>query len=272
MKRMIVVVGIVSLLSGCAVVPPPVMSKSDAVARARVVYSPSLCSGPRYELPANTTGTGPHDFYNLFARLPMGADAIYGISIATVGKLSHADAEVGVQGGAKLKVEGRQQLSAGLGKKVEYVEATFSREFLERAALEGARLQVTSSRGAIDFTVPDWMFAALLEVADAHDYHRRFDRELREKRQARQQIRDLYEQIRHLYVKAHPELSERIKSAVLEGSIIIGMSSDDVRASWGDPDKVNRTVGTFGVHEQWIYGDTYLYFEDGVLKSWQDSR
>ena len=43
-----------------------------------------------------------------------------------------------------------------------------------------------------------------------------------------------------------------------------------VRASWGKPDDINRSVGPWGVHEQWVYGYKYLYFEDGSLTSWQD--
>jgi hypothetical protein len=48
------------------------------------------------------------------------------------------------------------------------------------------------------------------------------------------------------------------------------MTDDMARKSWGAPSDINRTVGSWGVHEQWIYGDTYLYFENGILKSWQD--
>ena len=40
--------------------------------------------------------------------------------------------------------------------------------------------------------------------------------------------------------------------------------------SWGQPDDINRSVGSWGVHEQWVYGDEYLYFENGKLTSWQD--
>ncbi len=52
--------------------------------------------------------------------------------------------------------------------------------------------------------------------------------------------------------------------------IWLGMTSAMALASWGDPNKVNRTVGKWGVHEQWVYDDTYLYFENGKLTSWQD--
>ena len=51
----------------------------------------------------------------------------------------------------------------------------------------------------------------------------------------------------------------------------IGMSQEDVLASsWGRPQGVNKTIYSFGVREQWVYGGSnYLYFDDGVLKSIQ---
>lgn len=107
-----------------------------------------------------------------------------------------------------------------------------------------------------------------------------------------------YEQIvateRQEYVDAHPELDQRTKEAILNGKIFIGMNKEQTIASWGKPLEVNRSVGSWGVHEQWIYCHTaaewkwleamknpyrydcssrhsrYLYFEDGKLKSWQD--
>jgi len=54
--------------------------------------------------------------------------------------------------------------------------------------------------------------------------------------------------------------------------IQLGMTPDMVRLSWGPPRRVNRSIYTFGVHEQWVYGDygPYLYFEDGKLTAIQD--
>lgn len=52
----------------------------------------------------------------------------------------------------------------------------------------------------------------------------------------------------------------------------IGMTKEEVEMSlWGKPQKVNRTVSKYGVREQWVYPDyKYLYFEDGILTSFQD--
>jgi hypothetical protein len=55
--------------------------------------------------------------------------------------------------------------------------------------------------------------------------------------------------------------------------IQIGFDHDRVIASWGRPDHVNRTTYSFGVHEQWVYGEYgsgYVYFEDGVVTAIQN--
>jgi len=75
------------------------------------------------------------------------------------------------------------------------------------------------------------------------------------------------------YIQKHPERLE-FKNAILEKKIRIGMNKDEVRLSWGEPWDINRTVTTHGTSEQWIYGSlnyaNYLYFDDGILTSWQD--
>lgn len=51
----------------------------------------------------------------------------------------------------------------------------------------------------------------------------------------------------------------------------IGMTQEDVVASqWGRPRQVNRTTTINGVREQWIYGNGYLYFDDGILTAIQN--
>lgn len=51
----------------------------------------------------------------------------------------------------------------------------------------------------------------------------------------------------------------------------IGMTARQCEAAWGRPRDINRTTGSWGVHEQWCYdGYNYLYMEDGILKSIQN--
>ena len=57
------------------------------------------------------------------------------------------------------------------------------------------------------------------------------------------------------------------------GHFWIGMDREMAIISLGYPDDINRTVGSWGVHEQWVYSTRrklYLYFENGVLNSYQD--
>jgi hypothetical protein len=56
----------------------------------------------------------------------------------------------------------------------------------------------------------------------------------------------------------------------------IGMPDVWAIKSVGNPDDVNQTVFSNFTQEQWIYGNplygaTYLYFENGILKSYQKS-
>lgn len=57
---------------------------------------------------------------------------------------------------------------------------------------------------------------------------------------------------------------------ILENKIRIGMTKEMVIESWGKPDHINRTVTSSVVHEQWVYKDNYLYFDNGTLTAWQD--
>lgn len=49
-----------------------------------------------------------------------------------------------------------------------------------------------------------------------------------------------------------------------------GMNKEMAIISLGEPNSINRTVGVWGIHEQWVYDNIYLYFENGKLKSYQD--
>lgn len=79
---------------------------------------------------------------------------------------------------------------------------------------------------------------------------------------------------RKQYVNSHFYLSANVSRCILEGKITKGMNKEEVVASWGRPNDINRTVGSWGVHEQWVYGSApntrYLYFENDKLTSWQD--
>ena len=52
--------------------------------------------------------------------------------------------------------------------------------------------------------------------------------------------------------------------------IRLNMTDTQIEDLLGWPDDKNKTTGSWGIHEQWIYGEKYLYFENGILKSWQE--
>lgn len=77
------------------------------------------------------------------------------------------------------------------------------------------------------------------------------------------------------YLQNHPNLVPKIKNALLEGKFSLGMNKEQITTLLGEPNDINRTVTKNGISEQWIYGSLgygakYLYFEDGLLESWQD--
>ena len=60
--------------------------------------------------------------------------------------------------------------------------------------------------------------------------------------------------------------------AAISGAVTIGMKKECAIYSLGEPSSTNRTVNEYSVYEQLIYSpvNTYLYIENGVVKSWQD--
>jgi hypothetical protein len=53
----------------------------------------------------------------------------------------------------------------------------------------------------------------------------------------------------------------------------IGMTKEMTIESIGNPTTINKSVGSWGTHEQWIYDvrKLYLNFENNVLTSFQTS-
>lgn len=49
---------------------------------------------------------------------------------------------------------------------------------------------------------------------------------------------------------------------ILQGKIRIGMTKKMCRDSWGTPDDINKTTTAYGTNEQWVYGYSYVYFDE----------
>lgn len=76
--------------------------------------------------------------------------------------------------------------------------------------------------------------------------------------------------------KKHASWPNDICNTVAEKKIHVGMDRDQVIAAWGKPYKINETIGSWGTHEQWVMSrgisSDYLYFENGILKTMQQSK
>lgn len=93
-------------------------------------------------------------------------------------------------------------------------------------------------------------------------------------------LQEVLEYERKQYIKDRPALDAAIKNLILEGRLMRGMTREEVKASWGKPDIVYRTVTNNIVNEQWQYKDIdylnmqqrsyYLTFKDNKLDKWQD--
>jgi len=77
---------------------------------------------------------------------------------------------------------------------------------------------------------------------------------------------------RKKYVEEHPALKPEFVDVILKGTVCLGMSREDVQASWGPPNRVFEQASITGKLEQWQYSNMYLYFQDGVLTTWQNFR
>ena len=79
-----------------------------------------------------------------------------------------------------------------------------------------------------------------------------------------------------LLKKKWPNLSGNEIEAVYNKQIFIGMSRDGLLASWGKPEDINSSVGSWGKHEQFVYPgkndyeSVYVYVDNGYITSWQD--
>lgn len=76
-------------------------------------------------------------------------------------------------------------------------------------------------------------------------------------------------ELRESYILEHPELTSRIRGLIRNGLIDVGMSKEEVLASWGKPDSKKET-SKYDADEMWYYWDNpkfhrYIYFKDDVV-------
>lgn len=57
-------------------------------------------------------------------------------------------------------------------------------------------------------------------------------------------------------------------SRLIAGKIWKGMNSEMVKDSWGVAEKINRVISGNIIKEEWIFRNTWLYFENNTLVQW----
>jgi hypothetical protein len=142
-----------------------------------------------------------------------------------------------------------------------------------------------SSKGVTGWIAEVWISKALPQELKTHEFKYKQDIANKQKReQEREEYRKKKEEDwkkkEAILKKNAMEKKERlikkygqsIANKIIVGKIWIGMTDDMARASMGQPDDINRTVTRYGTSEQWVYNRIrmYLYFEDGILTSWQE--
>lgn len=92
------------------------------------------------------------------------------------------------------------------------------------------------------------------------------------------QDKEQYEKVKAISAankaKRKAELTKKYGAAnanlILEGTVRLGMTKAMCEESWGHPYDINVSIGSWGTHEQWVYGDSYLYFEGNRLTAIQN--
>lgn len=73
--------------------------------------------------------------------------------------------------------------------------------------------------------------------------------------------------------EADPMNKYIIKNAKPEPVLGMTMYEAEFDSSWGTPEKRNISKGSYGVHEQWVYGSgKYLYIENGIVTGIDESK
>jgi hypothetical protein len=63
-----------------------------------------------------------------------------------------------------------------------------------------------------------------------------------------------------------------LAARLMAGKIWKGMNSEMVKDSWGTAEKINRIISGNIVKEEWIFKNTWLYFENNTLVEWGPTR
>jgi hypothetical protein len=83
-----------------------------------------------------------------------------------------------------------------------------------------------------------------------------------------QETQPVQEQQQDRYSYLENKYGTNMANRLIAGKIWKGMNSDMVKDSWGNAEKINRVVSNNIIKEEWIFRNTWLYFENNTLLEW----
>ena len=85
---------------------------------------------------------------------------------------------------------------------------------------------------------------------------------------AAQETQPVQEQQQSRFSYLENKYGSNMASRLMAGKIWKGMNSEMVKDSWGTAEKINRVISGNVVKEEWIFKNTWLYFENNTLLEW----
>ena len=93
--------------------------------------------------------------------------------------------------------------------------------------------------------------------------------------QSQQQVQEVQpsqEQQDNRFSYLENKYGSNMAARLIAGKIWKGMNSEMVKDSWGTAEKINRVITGNVIKEEWIFKNTWLYFENNTLVEWGPVR
>ena len=90
--------------------------------------------------------------------------------------------------------------------------------------------------------------------------------------QAVKEIQPVQEQQISRFSYLESKYGSTLAAKLISGKIWKGMNAEMVKDSWGTAEKINRVFSGNIIKEEWIFINTWLYFENNTLVEWGSIR
>jgi hypothetical protein len=87
-------------------------------------------------------------------------------------------------------------------------------------------------------------------------------------KQSSQEEQPALEQQKSRFSFLESKYGPNMAARLIAGKIWKGMDAEMVRDSWGTAEKINRVISGNIIKEEWIFKQTWLYFENNSLVEW----